>query len=646
MATTAAVRSSFGSRDVRRRRDMGVDISSTTIEFHRFGDESSGFFGKGSTYIRTCGYARTADQVVVKIEAKDFRRCQNKLRYNADRTAESEQEAERALGAEAANFLPEAEIQPTDESALHQIDIVTHASELRAYPFEAIYANASERYLASPKSGVILTRRIRSEFSYSVPPWPEVPSILFVHAPVDNDLPQALIDRHRNALVKALAPWGGQDDLEKRNLLRVCMVDSAKALKDSRALGTFSYIHILAHGAKVAEPDLEEYESEWGLRLGTAGMDATAPGEIADALRPQNDQPLVVTLAACDSGTTDRPDLGNASLVETMHRNGIPVVVGSQFPLTTEGSVTLTGAFYVNLLCGSDVRMALHAARVALREEARRIDERRHDWLSIVGYVRLPAEGYSQYLRAFTLRVQLHMLEAARKDAEALLKNAPTPDQYAGVEERLRDRITQLEDHAAALVGLQDDALRAECTGLLASACKSLAELYFLRGRQLPQEKARFDDLTRTTLEKSLAAYAQVYGRDVSKHWHGIQKLALEAALTGRIAKSMELKFVQYVAQQACDNPAEYWACGTVAEAILLATLTPERVTLDDGKRALALLVERSAKDAKDGGFAAKSTRRQLRRYVTWWTKSEGYFPGCNGDLSAQAAVLADCLAA
>jgi hypothetical protein len=515
---------------------MPVDISSTTIEFHRFGGEP-GALVKGGSYIRTCGYQKTADHVEVEGEPREFRRAQNKLRYRVDRTVESEKAAERVLAAEAANFLPGEQIRPAGEAALHQIDIVTHASELRAYPFEAIYANESNRYLASARCGVILTRRIRSDFSYTVPPWPEVPSVLFAHAPVDHDLPQALIDRHRSALEKALAPWGAPRDLEEKKLLRVCPVDSAKALKDARALRTFSYIHILAHGAKVAEEDLEESDSEWGLRLGTSGADATAPREIAEALKPEHDQPLVVTLASCDSGTTDRTELGNASLVETLHRNGIPVVVASQFPLTTDGSVTLASAFYCPLLSGADVRIALHEARVALREEARRLDERRHDWLSIVGYVRLPAEGYSQYLRAFSLRVQLHMLEAARRDADPLLKDPPTTHEaFAAVEERLGERITQLEVHKTALVGDQDGALWAECTGLLASACKSLAELYSVKARQFPEERARLDDLSRAALQKSRAGYEQVYSRNVSKHWHGIQMLALEAALTGQIA--------------------------------------------------------------------------------------------------------------
>ena len=31
-------------------------------------------------------------------------------------------------------------------------------------------------------------------------------------------------------------------------------------------------------------------------------------------------------------------------------------------------------------------------------------------------------------------------------------------------------------------------------------------------------------------------------------------------------------------------------------------------------------------------------------RYVSWWTKGNGYFPGCESDISAQAQALVECL--
>ncbi len=624
---------------------MPADIGSTTIEFHRFGAEP-GSLQKGNRYIRTCGYQQAADEVDVRIEPKELRRSLNRLRYNTNRTTESEAAAQQLLGGEASHFLLEAQVFPEGGAALHQVDIVTHASELRAYPFEAIYANASGAYLESPERGIILTRRIRSEFSYSVPPWPEVPSVLFVHAQVDHDLSEDLINQHCLALTEALAPWGNPQDLEAKKLLIVREVDSVEALKQARMLANFSYIHVLAHGARVTEEDMEEDETEWGLRLGRADSAAASPASIAEALRPSNDHPLVVTLAACDSANPDRPDLGSSSLVETLHRNGIPVVVASQFPLTKPGSTTLTREFYRPLLSGADVRLALHAARIALREEARQVGERRHDWLSLVGYVRLPAEGYSQYLRAFGLRVQQRMLEAARKDAEPLFAQPPPPrDTFVTIESRLRERIAQLEVRMKDFSGAPDRELRVECAGLLASSGKSLAEVYFVQARQYPEEKSRLEALSRAALEDALKWYSEVSRRDPSAHWHGIQKLALEVALTGRISDRVELMFVLRVAQAARDaNEDEYWACGTLAEAHLLEAFTSEPSDLTGARVALDLLRKRSGRDAKDHGFAARSTRRQLMRYVSWWTRAHGYFPRCESDISACAQELVACL--
>jgi CHAT domain len=443
-----------------------------------------------------------------------------------------------------------------------------------------------------------------------------------------------------------LAPWGRPEDLEQRKLLVVREIDSVEALAQARAAASFSYIHILAHGARVAEADMEEHESEWGLRLGRVDTAAAPPQAIADALKPVNEHPLVVTLAACDSASADRPELGNSSLVETLHRSGIPVVVASQFPLTKPGSVTLTRAFYGRLLGGADVRIALHAARVALREEARQVAERRHDWLSLVGYVRLPAEGYSRYLRVFGLRVQLHMLEAARKDAEPLFaQDSPEQDAFEKVAARLDDRIKDLQGRRALLVENHDRTLQTECCGLLASASKSLAELRFVQGRHFSQAQTRLEVLSRTALEDSHKWYAEVYLRDLSQHWQGVQKLALEAALKGGIANPTELMFVRYAAQIASDtHQGEYWACGTLAEAILLGTLVPQGFDLKGAQTALNALCERSSKDPHDRGFAVKSTRRQFERYVNWWTKGNGYFPGRDSDLSLQALALMQCL--
>lgn len=618
---------------------------STTIEFHRFGSEADSL-AKGRAYIRTCGYQRAAEEIAVRIEPKELRRSLNRLRYGLTQSAEAIMAAKQVLAAEAGHFLAQPQVDATDGGGLHQIDIVTHASELRAFPFEALYANEAQTALTSADQGVILTRRIRADFSDAVAPWPEVPSVLFVHAQVDHDLKPSLIEEHRQALIEALAPWGDPDTLESKGLLVVREVRSVEDLVKARSCGHFSYIHVLAHGARVAEDDIEEHESEWGLRLGRSGSLAASPRDVADALRPQEEYPLVVTLAACDSGSPDRPELGNSSLVEALHRNGIAVSIASQFPLTMPGSVRLARVFYRRLLTGEDVRIALHAARVELREAARRADEREHDWLSVVGYVRVPPEGYAQHLRAFRLRVLLQILEATRKDAERLiLKDPPARDVFVAIGGRLRVQIEQLQAEESALTGAQSKALRAECVGLLASANKSLAEVLFVQARCYPGDDGGLGSQSRAALESALRWYTQAYRHDLTQHWHGIQKLSLEMALTGQLADRSELLLVRRVAQNAVDDdPDEYWACGTLAEALLLESVEVGEAVLSDANAALGMLHERAAKNPKDKGFAGLSTRRQLERYVKWWTQPNGYFAGRQADLSTHAARLAQLL--
>ena len=72
------------------------------------------------------------------------------------------------------------------------------------------------------------------------------------------------------------------------------------------------------------------------------------------------------------------------SVAQELHHCGVPVVVGSQLPLTKPGiAPARQSVFYVRLLRGEDVRVAFHAARVDLRAD----ETTGHDWLSLVGYV-------------------------------------------------------------------------------------------------------------------------------------------------------------------------------------------------------------------------------------------------------------------
>jgi hypothetical protein len=89
-----------------------------------------------------------------------------------------------------------------------------------------------------------------------------------------------------------------------------------------------------------------------------------------------------------------QPCVSRTSLVHGLHAAGIPVAIGSQFPLTFPGAVIFAEAFYSKVLRGEDVRSALHSTRRALKEKG---DETHQDWAALVGYVSLP-EGYTDHL--------------------------------------------------------------------------------------------------------------------------------------------------------------------------------------------------------------------------------------------------------
>jgi len=462
--------------------------------------------------------------------------------------------------------------------------------------------------------------------------------VLFAHAPATEDLPKSLIDEHETALRDALEPWS-RGGAVGENLLRVEDVASLEALRKARNDLKPSYVHLLAHGALTPRVGAGRPKPKWGLRLGFIGEYGVPPEEIAKALGPDAGVPLVVTLAACDSANQTEMTYTNYSIAQELHRLGVPVVLASQLPLTMAGSVVMAREFYRYLLEGDDVRRALHAARVALRGAM----DAGHDWLSLVGYVRLPPEGYARHLAEFGLRAELGMLDAQQERADRLSLEGGEAAEFYEVETQLRKRIAALIARRNDLGGASQHLLD-ESHGLLASANKRLAELLFTRAGKLGDRSDRDLSGNREALDHSLACYRAAYCDNIQNHWLGIQLLALEAALHGKFENPSDWNIVRRAAELARDaNEKNFWACGTLAETHLLAPVAGEPRQLDIAQRDLDDLRTR-AKDDKSEQFAIDSTRRQLNRYVTWWTNGNGFFPG-RPDLSNDAKQLIGRLA-
>jgi hypothetical protein len=609
-----------------------ASVSYRTVEFHRFGSPEE-LLKPDNRYIRTAGWDARAVIVSPGLEYDDFQRSLNALRYGPLATDSDIISARNRLAAEAVRFL--GGVEPAAGELL-QVDLVTNAAELWAFPFEACFLDR-QTWLKDGDSGVVVTRRIRGDFSDTATPWPVTPRVLFVHAPAAADLSAELIEQHVRALENALAPWARGKDVGSP-LLTVCQAESAEDLEKWRTQCAPSYVHVLAHGALAPGDPLLPDKKIWGLRLGGVNEPGVSPSDVADALQPSDGLPLVVTIAACDSGNQGNPVYGARSVVQELHRCGVPVVVGSQLPLTKDGSVTLTQSFYHRLLRGDDVRVALHAARLAVKADPKAA----HDWLSIVGYVRLPPEGYAAYLEEIGLRIELRLLDAAQARADLLTASGGgTIEDFADIETQLLTRLESLNARRSGAKGRKE--FLEECCGLEASAYKRLAELRFEHGLRHPAARTAAWQSARDALDKALAAYRAAYQADLNSHWLGIQQLALDVVLHGTVARPDDWTVVRSAAEIARDRPAhdgdvqDYWSCGTLAELALIAPRANQPRNLEMASKAAGALVSR-ARQAKDE-FAIESTRRQMRRYVRWWTTGNGFFPGSE-DLAQDATDL------
>jgi hypothetical protein len=142
----------------------------------------------------------------------------------------------------------------------------------------------------------------------------------------------------------------------------------------------------------------------------------------------------------------------------------------------------------------------------------------------------------------------------------------------------------------------------------------------------------------REALSRSLGWYVQGYKNNLSHHWTGIQKLSLEAVLLGTISTPH-----WYATLLAAENDAgrakEIWAYGSLVEIYLLAPLAAQGERMGMALEALREMKRRVLEHSPDDLFPLQSTERQLRRYTTWWTRSNGFF-GDAPDLANSARAL------
>lgn len=592
------------------------------------------------------------------------------LRYD-DRVSDEEREAAlRSLSDAVTPVLNEVTAGLDDNDV--QLDLITNARELWALPLEAALAGDERPRFARADRRVVLTRRTPRPFAERALSWPAQPRVLFVHAsPRWASASPARADEHLEILRDVLAPYmpplaespvALPDESHVVTVLPDATlrdIDDAyrKAEKDRRP---YTHVHLLAHGVRMEDPR-GPHRDRYGIALCSADNKPTPAEALAKILRPSapdetrtQELPVVVSLASCDSANAVNT-LMLGGVAQELHHSGVPVVIASQLPLTFAGAKIMLREFYAAWLEGCDVREALHRTRVALHDakDANPPEARAgHDWVSLVAYVRLP-EGYADYLFEIRLQSQLAALENASRFADHLVLNNVRDDwQFDLVTRRVQERIERLHAFQQEIPPADKHRRRdvlLENAGMLGSAHKRLAELMSRRAAADSARRAHWLEQSRAAMEEARQVYRNAFLSNTSHHWSGVQYLALEAVLTGRIANVGEWWACQVSAANARDHAQSsesdrIWAQGSLAELTLLAPLAPGAPVEPAAADAALGDLCRRVRAAPPGTWPVlspiDSTRRQLLRYVGWWSKRNGFFGDRDTDLSAEAERL------
>lgn len=612
-------------------------MKSTLVEFARFKNLDEGILREGDEYLQMVANlpVRTRE---APISQRGFFSLMVQLRYEIG----SEHDRQNALAKVSGLITDFMDLRQNGEDGvrtllsvldedgadLQQIDLVANAAELSALPFEAAVASDGFPLFLS-RGGVVLTRRVRGRFTEHSPQWPARPRVLFVWSSAGGDVPH---DEHREALLCALAPWMPPSDRESVYLeikdARLRDLETAASTAAESGNG-FSHVHLLAHG----HPVRERNDDRFGIAFNhpVEGMDVVTPGQISDALVGIRSSAVVLTLAVCDAANQLDTITAEKSVAHELHVSGIPVVIASQLPLTKVGSNILVDRFYRDLLEGLDVRRALHNARKALYENREKTG---HDWLSLVGYVEL-REGYADFLEEVRLKSQLASLENLRDLAAARAEDGAGPEFLAEVRDELKQRIASLESR---LLYTDNRAALDENRGLLGSAEKRLAELCFHHFRD---DAGRRESLE--AMGRARDWYRHAFEANPSHHWSGVQYLALDAALTGKVCAE-DWKVAYRAAEVDRRRPGEYWAQGSLTELALLDHILGAGTDLSAEEYLEEMRSRVAALERPPSHCPFSSTASQLRRYVHWWHQELGFFPGAP-DLAREAARLANLIA-
>jgi hypothetical protein len=410
-----------------------------TLELLRHGPPHNQMLSPLTPYLALCEN-HAAVTVHLTFEHNQFLHRLRALGYQLGEEARAFQlkDTAAALGALLAG-VPGLTAELTRRAEAHaHLRLIVSASELALLPFELALApngfpGAGQQLLLQNVLPLSLTREVRRVQEGHLHP-PERPKILFVAAapPEVGAIP---LESHLLALRRAVDPWVKYHDETDEEARRRRIAEhitllpraSITDIETACASGEFTHIHLLAHGIEW----MDGYDVRYGLALHDsldpdAGVDRVSGERLASAIRPIRQRypltltcPAVVTVASCNSGNVGSVAGAGASIAHALHEAGIPLVIGSQFPLSFPGSVLMVEILYGGLLWGEDPRVLVSDLRRQLHAQF----PESHDWASIAAYASLSADFEGDIESVQLSRVTAH-IDTAMNHADEATKRA------------------------------------------------------------------------------------------------------------------------------------------------------------------------------------------------------------------------------
>ena len=539
-----------------------------------------------------------------------------------------------------------------DSSPLFHLRLILSANELALLPFEIAdappgFVGAGQSLLMQSQAPVCITREVRrvsvdeAAFSGVTPP-----RILFAASGVAGPIP---LEAHVIALRQAIEPWMRfylpdpdpkcVDERRQRVAEHLTVVPQAsiRDIEEACATGNYTHVHILAHGVPLKKGDDRRY----GLALHHPSQPSQAEvvdgARLAKALRAARGdyatgfaRPSVVTLAACDAGATGSVVGAGASIAHSLHEDGIPLVVASQFPLSFAGSVVMTRALYDGFLIGTDPRSLLVAVRRQIRTQA----PPGHDWASIVAYASFPPSLEAQ-LREYQIKQAQRRLEAAFHHADRMLFQEGNQQQSSRLPNRApydHELLAQRERLAADAKRLENLLSEAEADstalGLLASAEKRRAQLLWRMKGAAEVSEDIYKEQARDSLFASKRYYHDAFQKD-RQPWALVQELVLTSVLRNRRTQDEirrdDWELARILSEQeleSTDLRRLAWANANLMELYLLIPVVPGlRITIAKARAAAQRYLQSFVRVTSQDQIEVYSTRRQLLRYGEFFAK-------------------------